>query len=262
MDASGLDADAAQCANATLYVDTDGDGLGSDETAQVQVCSGVIPPGYAVSNGDCDPSDPSRMHWVYPDHDGDGFGVDADRQCVGEPTPDGFVLWPPGDCDDDDPLVSPDAPEQWSDGVDSNCDGEDAPADCSADKLPCGCVEAMQPPAAVVKSPACVGIADLAIESTVRCLDRCPGPETVYVVIGNHGSIPSPAGVPVRVSVPGKASLPVYIHDPVQPGTSTLPLMVDAQPGQALVFVDIPAKDDCDASNNSVNLVIALTDCN
>ena len=87
LEASSREIDSADCQLVSLYVDADGDGLGSDETAQVEVCSYPPPTGYAVANGDCDDSDPSLTYWVYPDQDGDHFGANEGQQCAGETTP-------------------------------------------------------------------------------------------------------------------------------------------------------------------------------
>ncbi|MCP4868921.1 MAG: hypothetical protein GY898_09395 [Proteobacteria bacterium] len=57
------------------------------------------------------------------DGDGDGFGdSDSEEFFCGE-LPDGYVLTP-GDCDDGDPAVNPDAVEDCTDGIDNDCDGE------------------------------------------------------------------------------------------------------------------------------------------
>ncbi len=62
------------------------------------------------------------------DHDEDGFCAggrdnDGDGACTsdGEPTAD------PQDCDDEDPLVFPGAPDPAGDGIDQDCDGQDPP---------------------------------------------------------------------------------------------------------------------------------------
>lgn len=55
----------------------------------------------------------------YPDSDGDGYGVTDYRvhQCE---APEGYVETP-GDCDDEDALVYPEAAE-YCDGIDNDCD--------------------------------------------------------------------------------------------------------------------------------------------
>ena len=101
------------------------------------VCDGV--------DNDCDAQTPDN-----PDGDGDGVGIcddcnDAfdgnfpgneescdglDNDCDGAPDAseldvdgDGYAACQ-GDCDDDDPLVNPDAIEICNDGIDANCDGQ------------------------------------------------------------------------------------------------------------------------------------------
>ncbi len=125
------------------YADGDGDGYGQTD----QVVYACVPPeGSAPYGGDCDdaearsfPGNPevcdgidNDCDWniddgvatrVYRDDDGDGYGQVYDYQdtCDGE---EGFVEVS-GDCDDEDPLAYPGAPEDCYDGVDSNCDDID-----------------------------------------------------------------------------------------------------------------------------------------
>jgi Putative metal-binding motif len=250
--------DSAQCSDVVAYIDGDGDGIGSETSATVHHCTPEMPPGYAQAPGDCNDADPSLYRWAYPDADADGFGADAGRICVGASIPTQFVSIP-DDCADDSELVYPGAPEQWSDGVDSNCDGKDDPADCAQQPMPCGCEDALAQPPTVAVDPKCQQ-ADLFILKTTRCL-LCGSPETVYVVVGNRGSAASPPDVPITVSVAGAQTVPVYIAAPLPPGTATAPLMVDSRAGSAQIIIGVPPGTDCDPSNDATSLTISNVEC-
>lgn len=70
-------------------------------------------------NGEIDDRPEAPPVWM-PDLDEDGWGnaTAAVAQCA---QPDGYIDVP-GDCDDTDPDINPDAEEIYYDGVDSNCD--------------------------------------------------------------------------------------------------------------------------------------------
>ncbi len=76
-------------------------------------CDGIVDEADAV--------DP--VTW-YADADGDGYG-NGGETALACSAPAGFVSRS-SDCDDADPLVSPDAPEACGDGIDNNCDGTGA----------------------------------------------------------------------------------------------------------------------------------------
>ena len=111
------------------YRDVDGDGWPAcvecddlDEDVHPdapELCNGV--------DDDCDgevDDDPVDASTWYSDADGDGFG-DAELAQEGCEQPDGTVA-NAADCDDTDASVWPGAPEVVGDGLDQDCDGEDA----------------------------------------------------------------------------------------------------------------------------------------
>jgi hypothetical protein len=124
------------------FLDPDGDGWGSVEVRTCEQPSGTVSAG-----GDCDDDDSGRhpeaeevcdgldqdcddlideglaSTW-FMDLDGDGYGSD-EAQVEDCDQPPGSVT-EGGDCDDDDAQIHPDATEVPGDGVDSDCDGEDA----------------------------------------------------------------------------------------------------------------------------------------
>ena len=125
----------------TVYVDADGDGVGTTTVSRI-VCT---PEDDFVSvSGDCDDTDPSAfpgaeevcdgvdndcsgeadeglLMTVYPDPDGDGYGMALlpMEACVVESGMSATA----GDCDETDAAVHPGA-DEVCDGVDNDCSGE------------------------------------------------------------------------------------------------------------------------------------------
>ena len=252
--------ESAVCQDATLYVDQDGDGLGGEKTATVPACPGQLPAGYSSKTGDCDDLNPATFQYAYPDADEDGVGADNGAICVGASIPTGFVTRPPGDCDDEDPRVYPGAPEQWFDGIDSNCDQADDPTDCAAKPAACGCAEAFGPPPTITPDPSCLNLADLFFVQVFRC-HECGRPEIMYATVGNRGSKVGPPNVKIRLWASGKTTLDTVIETPLAPGEATVPLMLDAVPGKGELKIEISDKDDCNLNNNQQSLLIARVDC-
>lgn len=124
------------------YLDRDGDGYGTN-AATTLACT--LPAGYAAQAGDCNDGqvgiNPSAMEGCdtidnncdgridenqpvlpyYLDGDGDGFGQTASSVMACQ-RPLGYVSTG-GDCNDNNPLISPIAAEHCN-GIDDNCDGQ------------------------------------------------------------------------------------------------------------------------------------------
>ena len=130
----GVDADCGQDDD----YDTDKDGFVPNEFFGMPT-SGVKGTGF-LSGGDCNDQDesinPSSIDIWYDGIDTDCAGnddYDADddgwvpRTVSYGPTlyAEGTGVLGTGDCDDAEPLVHPEAEDDWYDGVDSNCQGDD-----------------------------------------------------------------------------------------------------------------------------------------
>jgi hypothetical protein len=140
----------AMCASGSCgvyYVDGDVDGYGGPSTATVCGPATGAPPGFATTNTDCNDASfgvhPNATELVadgidencdgqeicYRDQDRDGYRTDVTTlstviACVG-----GVLApasRPAGDCDDQTAAIHPGAAEVPGDGVDQNCDGQEA----------------------------------------------------------------------------------------------------------------------------------------
>jgi len=137
----------------TWYADTDGDTYGTSST-KTKACD--APTGYVADKTDCDDANASvypgaeevcddldndcdgavddspvdEADW-YRDRDGDGWGDSSTSKAACD-KPSGYVD-ASGDCQDRSSSIYPGADEVCEDGIDQNCDGEDAPCGLSGD---------------------------------------------------------------------------------------------------------------------------------
>ncbi len=119
------------CDGITTYADADADGWPActecDDTVWnihpggVETCDGVDQD--CVGEIDEDATDASTWH---PDSDGDGYG-DSEVETSACAAPEGYIA-DGSDCDDASASVHPGAVELPDDGLDQDCDGEDASA--------------------------------------------------------------------------------------------------------------------------------------
>jgi hypothetical protein len=149
------EANAQGCA--LVYLDDDGDGVGQNEPAACEC--GAPGPGWASLPGDCndqngeispdapevcngvdddcdgatDPVGAQGCQTFWRDDDGDGYGAPGDSLCLCGPQPP-YAALEPGDCQDNDAEVNPQALEVCN-NMDDDCDGVLDPVnspDCKA----------------------------------------------------------------------------------------------------------------------------------
>jgi hypothetical protein len=148
---------------ATWYADADLDGYG-DAADSARACS--APTGRVADATDCDdgqatvnPAATESCNGADDDCDGTTdeadaadatfWYVDADEDGFGDPLLGSIACAAPlgsvadaTDCDDADPAVNPAGTEVWYDGVDQDCDGNDADADADGWAHPADCDDA------------------------------------------------------------------------------------------------------------------------
>lgn len=116
------------------YVDSDNDGVGSEESNSICVGQSTsIPDGYAEESGDCDDTNPDKMWQVtlFLDQDQDG-APSNNNQAIVNVCYDSSIEYPNYmtdydelDCDDSNQNINPWSEEIPGDGIDNNCDGVD-----------------------------------------------------------------------------------------------------------------------------------------
>jgi len=240
-------------------VDYDGDGVAPPNAATVCGPKNQPPPNtifrVCPSNepgvcDDCDDTDPNLKTLYYQDLDGDGYAASTQVSVCGNPAlgpPPGFGIFSAtlADCDDARADRSPVALEQWTDNVDSDCDGRLAPV---AIGEACTSVETCNPAWFTAPiDPAC-DAADLAIEVSVQTF--C-GNSSWEVLIWNQGTM-LVAEYTLTIESPDRTV--VYsIRDPLRPGAR-----YPYQLPRALVlsgsvrFTVTLSSPDCNPSNNTV----------
>jgi len=116
------DTDPAINPDTPWYRDSDGDGYGDPDVAQISCEAPSGEYAWVESDEDCDDSDPHRNPaavW-YEDADRDGHGSATSVAACQPPEEEGYVA-APGDCDDTLAAVYPGAMEVC-DGLDNDCD--------------------------------------------------------------------------------------------------------------------------------------------
>lgn len=152
-DGNGIDNNCDGCIDGngqTMWPDADGDGYGDASASSLTICDGNTQ-GYSWNNLDCNDADPNiypyisdwdtdgidnncdgcvdgYQYWLYPDEDGDGWGVNSGDPILGCYGPSGSSVpgYSPntGDCDDSNPSINPGAYDyNDGNGIDNNCDG-------------------------------------------------------------------------------------------------------------------------------------------
>ena len=106
------------------YADVDEDGYG-DSNNYVDSCFEVE--NHVLNDDDCDDYDSSSgepLVW-FTDYDEDGYGNGSPTELICTP-PANFYVNNNDDCDDTDSTIYPNATEIRTDGIDQDCDGQDA----------------------------------------------------------------------------------------------------------------------------------------
>jgi hypothetical protein len=236
------------------FPDGDGDGYGAGATVPFCLNLGAPPPdGYSWEGSDCNDDDALVFQLMYWDEDGDGVGaavVGEPRPCVGGDTTGYSQLG--DDCDDDDPAVNS-RPEQWSDGIDDNCDGRYDPADCAADPEVCDC-EAIAPRDVPVLA-GCESLPDLFVLETTdyrRCEQWDNGG---YLIVGNQGGADFSGAITLRLNGGGDV-FEVSVERDVPSGSTGLPFALPDDPGEYDVQLDTGSIAECNLANNSAGILV------
>jgi hypothetical protein len=231
--------------------DDDGDGRGRGVTISdgCEDATTEPPPGFAQCHQDCNDSDPNVYASAVQDHDGDGYGFSGEpARCVGELRD--YGSWP-RDCDDENPDVHPGVPEQWLDGINSDCTGAEDPDDCSAEEFDSAPVEI---------DSSCGNVADLFVVRTFGCYTHCA--EQWYVVVGNRGG--SALDERVVLTTLDEREQSTTISLTLEPGARSNPLTLPpAGYGPFDVTVELESNPpECDPDNNRGQGNVRIASCN
>jgi hypothetical protein len=265
--------DANPALSRPYHVDADGDGVPPPNPQEVCGPKDQAPPNtvsiFVRSDpGDCDDSDPTVSVLYHQDLDGDGYAGSATIAICGSPDlgpPPGFTKLGELDCDDGRADVHPDAFEQWSDDLDSNCDGRLGPwGDTCGDGGLCD-----TQPRVVAVDDTCAS-ADLSV-TDVETRQLCGGIWWGSIWIVNQGTRPTADFV---LAVDGAfGHLAFAVADPIPPGSALpyrLPYHVprNGQPsydtslvlGDVRFSVSVPA-GDCNPTNDAFTKTISPYPC-
>ena len=265
--------DANPAVSRPYHVDADGDGVPPPDPQEICGPRDQAPPHTVSINvdsdpGDCDDSDPTVSVLSYQDQDGDGYAGSATVSICGSRDlgpPPGFAKLGRLDCDDQRVDVHPDAFEQWSDDVDSDCDGRLGPwGHTCGDGGPCDADRRAVPVDETCSS------ADLLV-TEVETRPICGGIWWGPIWIANQGTRPTADFV---LAIDGSFGHVAFaIKDALAPG-SELPyrlpqyLLRDGQPsydsltlvGDVRLSVSVPA-GDCNPANDPFTKTILPSPC-
>jgi hypothetical protein len=241
----------------TFYVDDDDDGFGRTGDGAIHGCYEEPPAGFADNARDCDDDDGDKHEERYVDGDIDGYGVSTTARCVDHDEP-GYADHP-GDCDDEDQRRSPAEIEQWFDGVDQDCDGDEDPTGC----FPVPWSESdsdswideqfpIPPPIPIDRDDACDG-ADLYIAIASACAS-CGG-GTATLIVANRGILAA------TYQVEGVMDT-LEIETALAPQTASEAHVIEIRPLSSRIRI-IATGDvgDCDLENNESEIEVPFVTC-
>jgi hypothetical protein len=240
-------------------LDADGDGVLPEHPGTICGPKDHPPPHGSITSTyppDCDDNDPNVSMPYYQDLDGDGCAGESGVWVCGNPKtgpPPGYGYWcydGSADCDDTRTDVYPGAFEQWTDDVDSNCDGSRDPYGCS-DGGTC------DPAWFTLPVDASCATADLVI--TRATADAVCYGVFWMVEIGNQGAQPISSYTLTIESANGTTTIP--ITDALPPGTKYPYPLPDRWLSGTVKFTVTAAMDDCNPDNNKATQTGIPIDC-
>ncbi len=171
------------------------------------------------SGYDCAPDNPLLSQWVSQDADADGYFGPGELNCSGESVPPGYAAGISyDDCDDSSASVFPGAPDTWGDGIDSDCDGRDAPS-CAV--LDSGAHIATH----ADTDNRCDAAPNLRLAQTVMCPGAARGDFRVYILVSNTGGVASSEATVLSWTTDSGASGEVTIES-ISPHSTSQPVRI------------------------------------